>query len=213
MVWCRSGLLARHWARKPVPVKSNVNQDRGEGPATWPPDLLALSCPPASTPSVQGLPPPPAGGRARSARRCMDRHTAMLSPSPQRHRLCRIAPPHCPNDSCRKPSSSGFCRAPSSTGVACSIRTLQTPTETTPCTAFPWPVRHRDSSGSRPLAWHRSRPHCGRIPLCRHWVRFPSHSSPATAPRNPLHTRPESPPRLLADNPNSPIWRSIQGQF
>ena len=31
---CRSGLLARHWARKPVPVKSNVNRGSGEGPAT-----------------------------------------------------------------------------------------------------------------------------------------------------------------------------------
>lgn len=170
MVWCRSDLLARHWARKPVPVKPNVNRGSGEGPATL---ASRPACPvltPASTSSVQGLPSPPTGGRTRPARRCMDRRAATLRPYPQRHRLCRIAPPHRPNDSCRKPSSSGFRRASSSTGLACSIRALQTPTETTPCTAFPWPVRHRDSSGSRPHAWHRARPHYGRIPLCRHWV-------------------------------------------
>jgi len=58
--------------------------------------------------------------------------------------------PHRPNDSCRKPLSSGFYCASSSTGWDVLHPLPQTPIGTTPFTAFPWPVRHRDSSGSRP---------------------------------------------------------------
>ena len=57
-----------------------------------------------------------------------------------------------------------------------------------------WPVRHGDSGGGRaPCFRHRSRLHCGTIPLCRHGERFPFHRSHETATRNPPHSRLDSP--------------------
>ena len=191
-----SELLARHWTRKPVPVKSNVNQDSGEGPAT----LASKPSCPVPTPCIHTVgsrPSVTANRRADKARPSLhgparsDVESLSATSSHLKDRTS-LTDPTTAAGSLRPPASN--C-ASSSTGWDVLHPLPQTPTETTPFTAFPWPVRHRDSSGSRPHTWHRSRPHYGRIPLCRHWERFPSHRSPAMATRNPPHARPDSPPR------------------
>ncbi len=190
-----SELLARHWARKPVPVKSNVNQDSGEGPATL---ASKPSCPVLTpcTHTVGSRPSVTANRRADKARpslhgpACSDVESLSATSSHLKDRTS-LTDPTTAAGSHRPPASAAHPRPPVGT---CFIPSPQ-PRETTPFTAFPWSVRHRDSSGSRPHAWHRSRPHYGRIPLCRHWERFPSHRSPAMATRNPPHARPDSPPR------------------
>ena len=158
---------------------------------------------------------PQAGGPGPPGR-CLDRRAATLNPFPRHHRLCRITSPHHPQRQLPETAVLRVCRASSSTGGACSIRNPKPRQGQRPAPCSPWPVRHRDSGGSRPHSRHRSRPRCGRLPLCRHGARFPSHRPPATATGKPS-PRPAglpSPYRLTArirpiDPPNRANFDSV----
>ena len=155
-------------------------------PRPWSPNLPALAWLPASAPSVQGLPAPPTGGRTRPARALpgparndVESLSATSSPLPDHIFLTT------PNDSCRKPPSCGSAAHPRPPVGRAPSGTPNPRQGQRPASCSPWPVRHRDSGGSRPHSRHRSRPRCGRLPLCRHGARFPSHRPPATATGKP----------------------------
>lgn len=183
-------------------------------PRPWLPNLPALSWLPASTPSVQGLPAPPTGGRSRPAPSLPGpAHSDVESLSATSSPLQDCTSLTAPNDSCRIPSSFGSAVHPRPPVGRAPSEPPKPQQGQHPAPCSPWPVRHRDSGGSRPHTWHWSRPRCGRIPLCRHGDRFPSRRSPATATEKPSPRPAGLPSFVLADSPDSPIWPSIQGQF
>ena len=206
-------LLARHGARKPVPVKPNVNRGSGEGPATLAskPACLVL------TPCLHTVGSRPSGTANRRADKthpsCMDRHTATLSRSPRHHRLCQIAPLSPTQRQLPKtivlrlpprilahrfgvlhPSPPNPNRDDSLHRVPMARQAQGFQRKPTPCLAPVMPSLRKDSTVST----------LGTIP-------FPQAPCNSNQKPSPHHAGLAS--LVLADSPDSPIWRSIQGQF
>ena len=213
MVWGRSELLARHWARKPVPVKSNVNQDSGEGPVT----LASKPSGPVLTPCLHTVGSRPSviansrAGKARPslhgpARSDVESLSATSSPlldrtsSPPLLQLpktvvLRLLPRILVHRfGVRYPSPPNPDKAHSLHRVSMARQAQGFQRKPTPCLA---PVTTSSRTDSTVSA-------LGTIP-------FPQ--APCNGNQKPSPHQARLSSQVLADSPDSPIWRSIQGQF
>ena len=198
-------LLARHWARKPVPVKSNVNQDSGEGPAT----LASKPSCPVLTPCIHTVgsrPSVTANRRADKARPSLhgparsDVESLSATSSHLKERTS-LTDPTTVAGSLRPPASAAHPRPP--------VGTCFTPSPKTRQRRLPSPRSHGPSGTGIPVEADPI-PGIGHDLITEgfHCVGIGSDSLPT----GPLQRQPETLPTpgrtplpVLLDSPNSPI--------